>query len=433
MITAVVFLLILIGVNAFFASSEIALISLNDNKIKVMAEEGNKKAKLLVDLLGEPSRFLATIQIGITLAGFLASAFASETFATPLVELMIKYHFPVPEYLLKIITVTIITVLLAYFTLVLGELAPKRIAMNKSESIAFFVVTPLTLLSKITKPFVKFLTVSTNFCVRLFGIDPDSVEDDVTEEEIRLMVDVGEEKGAIDEREKVMINNIFDFGDKMASDVMTHRMEIMGIPSSASAEEIIDMLKKEKYSRIPVYEGNIDNIIGILNTKEVLLLASEEQSQDFQWMDLIRKPIFVPLYKKIDKLLVELQTLKTHMAVVVDEYGGTAGIITMEDLVEEIVGHIFDEHDEEEDAELIQMDEHTYEAKGTISLLDLEQALDMEFPDQEFETLNGFLVNLIGNIPRKGDTTEVQYKELRFRVLDATEKRIERVEITIIG
>ena len=216
MITQIIFLIILIAVNAFFAASEIALISLNDNKIKLMAEAGDKKAVLLIKLLGEPSRFLATIQIGITLAGFLASAFAAESFADPLVGILRGFNIPLSESILKVSTVTVITIVLSYFTLVFGELVPKRVAMKKAEGIAFSVVKPLVILSRVTNPFVKFLTASTNFFVRLFGIDPDSTDDDVTEEEIRMLIDVGEEKGAIDQSEKRMINNIFEFNDKKA-------------------------------------------------------------------------------------------------------------------------------------------------------------------------------------------------------------------------
>ena len=231
MTTKILFLIVLIAVNAFFAASEMALISLNDNKIKHMADKGNKKAKRLMQLLGEPSRFLATIQIGITLAGFLASAFAAESFADPLVITLLGFNLPFSETVLKVATVIGITIILSYFTLVLGELVPKRVAMNKPEKIAFIVVGPLMILSKLTNPFVKFLTASTNFFVRMLGIDPYTNEDDVTEEEIRMLIDVGEEKGAIEAHEKVMINNVFEFNNKTAEEIMTHRMELVAIPS----------------------------------------------------------------------------------------------------------------------------------------------------------------------------------------------------------
>jgi putative hemolysin len=431
MTTQILFLILLIGVNAFFAASEIALISLNDNKIKIMADEKNLKAIQLVKLLSEPSRFLATIQIGITLAGFLASAFAAESFADPLVNIIKAYDLPITDSVLRVLTVTVITIILSYFTLVLGELVPKRVAMKKAESIAFFVVTPLSVLSKVTSPFVKFLTASTNFCVRLFGIDPNSNDDDVTEEEIRMMIDVGEEKGTIHEREKIMINNIFEFNNKTAEDIMTHRMELVGIPHDIGLRKLIDIVKTEQYSRMPVYNESIDNIIGVLYVKDLIPLIVEEAEHDFELDSYIRKPFFVPIQKKIDELFFELQATNIHIAIVIDEYGGTAGIVTVEDLLEEIVGNIFDEYDEEEDKEFKQIDETIFEVKAMISLEELEEHLEVELPVEEYETLNGFLIGLIGNIPSKDEEIEVQFKNLYFRVIEVTDKRIEKVIIEV--
>jgi len=431
LITEILFLFILIAMNAFFAASEIALISLNDNKIKLMAEDGNKKAKQLTKLLGEPSRFLATIQIGITLAGFLASAFAAESFADPLVNILKGLNLPISESLLKVTTVILITIILSYFTLVLGELVPKRVAMKKSEGIAFFIATPLTVLSKVASPFVKLLTASTNFFVRLFGIDPHSIDDDVTEEEIRMMVDVGEEKGAIDEREKIMINNIFEFNNKTAEDIMTHRMELVGIPTNIELRKLISIIKEEQYSRIPVYKESIDNVIGILHVKDLLTLITEDAEKNFKLDSLIRKPFFIPTHKKIDELFIDLQIAKTHIAIVIDEYGGTAGIVTIEDLVEEIVGNIFDEYDEEEDKELKQIDELTFEASGMISLYELEEYLGVELPIEDYETLNGFFISLYGNIPPKGQISEVRFKHMLIQAVEVTDKRIEKAIIHI--
>lgn len=431
MISEVVFLVILIAVNAFFAASEMALISLNDNKIKLMAEEGHKKAIKLVKLLSEPSRFLATIQIGITLAGFLASAFAAESFADPLVAYLSQFDLPFSLAVVKVATVVVITIILSYFTLVLGELVPKRVAMNKAESIAFSAVSVLMILSKITNPFVKLLTASTNFFVRLFGIDPHSIDDDVTEEEIRMMVDVGEEKGAIDEREKIMINNIFEFNNKSAEDIMTHRMEVIAIPSTIDLHKLMRLVKEEQYSRIPVYEDSIDNIIGILYVKDLLKLIGEETQYEFVLKDYFRKPYLVPKQKKIDELFIELQTAKTHIAIVIDEYGGTAGIVTIEDLIEEIVGNIFDEYDEEEDRELKQIDEVTYELSAMIGLDELEEVFDIGLPVDEYDTLNGFLISLYGNLPPKDEVTEIRYAHLLFKVVQLTDKRIEKVIVTL--
>lgn len=431
MITKILFLLILIAVNAFFAASEIALISLNDNKIKLMADEGNKKAKQLVHLLSEPSRFLATIQIGITLAGFLASAFAAESFADPIVNILKNLNVPLSEPLLKVSTVIIITIILSYFTLVLGELVPKRVAMKKSESIAFSVVTSLTILSKITNPFVKLLTGSTNFFVRLFGVDPHSQDDDVTEEEIRMMVDVGEEKGTIEQREKIMINNIFEFNNKTAEDIMTHRMELVGVPISIELPTLIEIIKEEQYSRIPVYKESIDDIIGILYVKDLIPLITEISNDKFKLDSFVRKPLFVPLQKKIDELFIDLQNTKTHIAIVIDEYGGTAGIITIEDLIEEIVGNIFDEYDAEEDEQFKKIDDFTFEISGMIKLNELETLFGIDFPVDDFETLNGFLISLFGNIPPKDQVNEITFKNLKIKTTQVTDKLIEKVIVHI--
>jgi len=307
MFTALLILAVLIVLNAFFAASEIALISLNDNKIKAMAEEGHKKAGLLHKLLSEPSRFLATIQIGITLAGFMASAFAAESFSGGLAESLDSLGIPVSREILETVSVILITMLLSYFTLVLGELVPKRIAMDKSEPIAMFAVVPLTILSKVTSPFVKFLTLSTNVFVKMLGVDPHADKEQVTEEEIRMMVDVGKENGAIDETEKTMINNIFEFDNKSVSDIMTHRKNVVSLPLGTSLREAASRLNEEKFTRVPVYEDNIDNIVGILHVKDLLPFIDGPAPSSFRLDEIIRKPYFVPESKKIDELLRELQ------------------------------------------------------------------------------------------------------------------------------
>lgn len=427
----ILLLILLIALNAFFAATEIALISLNDNKIKQMAEDGNKKAKKLVKLLGEPSRFLATIQIGITLAGFLASAFAAGSFAEPLVNIIRNLGVPIPAAVLTPIVVVLITMILAYFTLVLGELVPKRIAMKKSESIAFSVVGPLIILSKITFPFVKLLTVSTNFFVRLLGVDPNSIDDDVTEEEIRMMVDVGEEKGTIDKQEKFMINNVFEFNNKTAGDIMTHRVELVAVPLETELPELVGIINKEHYTRIPVYDGNVDNIVGVLHVKDLLRLLDDGLADSFDLVENIRKPLYIPILKKTNEIFVEMKLAQTHMAIVLDEYGGTAGIITIEDLLEEIVGNIFDEYDEEGDIELKKIDEDVYEASGLISLSELEGTLGIDLPIDDYDTLNSFLISLFGHLPT-GEVGEViKFGNVEFKVMIATDKRIERVMINI--
>lgn len=427
----ILLLVLLIALNAFFAATEIALISLNDNKIRIMAEEGNKKAGKLLKLLGEPSRFLATIQIGITLAGFLASAFAAGSFAEPLVKAIKDTGIPIPVAVLNPLVVIIITMVLSYFTLVLGELVPKRVAMNKAESISFAVVGPLTILSKATYPFVKLLTISTNFFVRLFGVDPNSLDNDVTEEEIRMMVDVGEEKGAIEKQEKFMINNVFEFNNKTAGDIMTHRVELVAVPLETELKELVEIINREHYTRIPVYDGNVDNIVGILHVKDLLHLLDDGLSSSFSLAEIMRKPLYIPILRKTNEIFLELKQAKTHMAVVLDEYGGTAGIITIEDLLEEIVGNIFDEYDEESDVELKKLEKGLYEASGLIALSELEGTIGMDLPVEDYDTLSSFLIGILGHLPTEEAGQTVNYGRVEFKILIATDKRIERVLIRI--
>ncbi len=429
MLTAIFVLMILIVLNAFFAASEIALISLNDNKIRYMADGGDKKAKLLKNLLSEPSRFLATIQIGITLAGFLASAFASESFADPLVKFLLAAGIPIPEVWLKTAAVFVITLILSYFTLVLGELVPKRLAMKKAESIAMFAAKPLHALSIITAPFVKLLTASTNFFVKLFGVDPHAEEDHVTEEEIRMMVDVGEEKGTIHETEKEMINNIFEFNNKTVSDIMTHRTDIAALSVDASLSSVTSFINSEKYSRIPVYEDSIDNIIGVMHSKYLIqYLTNDNDKANFNLKDMIKQPYFVPASKRTDELFKELQRNKTHLAIIIDEYGGTAGIVTLEDLIEEIVGNIFDEDDDEE-RDMEKIDDNTFVIKGYVSLDVVQEALGVNLPTDDYETLSGFIIGHTGRIPEKGDESTIEFNELVFKIEEVEEKKISKVKV----
>lgn len=425
-------LIILILLNAFFASSEIALISLNDNKIKQMAKEGHKKASLLVHLLGEPSKFLATIQIGITLAGFLASAFASETFAESLMTILAPLNIPLSVSVLKKICVIVITIILSYFTLVFGELVPKRIAMKKAESIAMIVVRPLTILLALTHPFVKFLTFSTNICVRILGMNPNEKDEEITEEEIRLLVDVGEESGVIHEDEKHMINNIFEFNNKTVIEIMTHRTDITAIPDNASYDEVIKCIKEEKFSRIPVYNDNIDNITGIFYSKDLLQFLDENYDKNsFDLSAMVRKPYFVPFSKKTDELFREMKNKNIHIAIILDEYGGTAGLVSLEDLIEEIVGNIFDEDDEiEKEIEII--NENTFIVKGAINLDELRKVINVNFDDQFHDTLGGFLIGKLGRIPNNDEKLSLEFEKHQFKILEIEDKKITKVKISKI-
>lgn len=429
MIFELVVLIVLIMANAFFAASEMALISLNDNKMKLLAEEGNKKAGIVVKLLDEPSKFLATIQIGITLAGFLASAFASESFAGVLATGLYEAGVPVSLSVLQSIAVIVITLLLSYFTLVFGELVPKRFAMQRAEPIAMFAARPLRGLAVITSPFVKLLTLSTNVFVRLLGGDPHANDEEVTEEEIRMMVDVGKEKGTIQETEKIMIDNIFEFDNKKVEDIMTHRTHIQAIPNHVDLEELVRLINKDKFTRYPVYEQTLDNIVGILHVKELIAYIEHCDRDAFRLNEIIRKPFFVPESKRTDLLMHEMQKKKVHMAVVIDEYGGTAGIVTMEDLIEEIVGNIFDEYDEEE-KEITIIDDNTFLMSGMITLDDAEEFLNVDLPIDDYDTLSGFIIGQLGRIPEAHDKSEIEWEGLIFKIEQADRMRILKVKVT---
>ncbi|KAA0547359.1 HlyC/CorC family transporter [Bacillus sp. BGMRC 2118] len=429
----VVILLILIIVNAFFAASEIALISLNDNKIRVMAESGDKKAKMLQQLLSEPSRFLATIQIGITLAGFLASAFAAGSFADPLADTLYEWGIPISRQLLGTISVIAITLILSYFTLVLGELVPKRLALQKAEEISMIAVMPLTILSKITSPFVALLTFSMNVIVRLFGVDPDAEDENITEEEIRMMVDVGKERGTIQETEKVMINNIFEFDNKTVSDIMTHRTNIVGIPIQYTLDETVKIVNEEKYTRFPIYDEHIDKIVGILHSKDLIQFLENCEVNNFSLSNLIRDPYFVLESKRIDDLFRDMQLNNVHMAIAIDEYGGTDGIVTIEDIIEEIVGNIFDEYDDPEldEDEVIELGPNLYVFYGTTNLYVVEDLLKITLPTEDYDTISGFVIGQLGYIPNGDEHPVVEHENILFTVEEMMDKRIMKVRVEV--
>lgn len=412
-------LAILIFVNAFFAAAEIAFISLNDAKIDKQAKEGNKKAKKIRKMLKEPSKFLATIQIGITLAGFLSSAFAADAFASELApKLNSLINLGINTW--NTISIIIITLILSYFSLVFGELVPKRMAMKNPEKIAFGSIGVIRLIHIIASPIVNFLNFSTNSICKLFGIGPQD-EETVTEEEIRMMVDVGEEKGSIDEEEKELINNVFEFNDKIVSDVMIHRTEVYAIDIQSNIEDILSELKEYKYSRIPVYEENIDNIVGVLFIKD--LLAYAYTKKEVKIKKIMRPVYFVSESKPINEFFKEMQRDKQQLAIVLDEYGGTAGIITMEDIIEELVGNIFDEYDDVE-KEYEKIDDNTFLINGSVSIFDLRKILEIDIPEGDYDTLSGYLIELLGRIPQDDEKPVIETEKVTYKIEEYEEKRI---------
>lgn len=417
-------LVVLILLNAFFASAEIAFITLNDAKIEKMAKDGDKKAKQIAKMLKNPSKFLATIQIGITLAGFLSSAFASDAFADKLAPALNNMIPSINIATWRSISIILITLILSYFTLVFGELVPKRLGMKYHEKIAFSTIKIIKALSVITALFVKLLTLSTNIVSKIFGVS-ESEEETVTEEEIRMMIDVGEEKGSIKEEEKELINNVFEFNDKTVSEIMTHRKDIFALELSDNIVERLDELDEYKYSRIPVYDETIDEIKGIIYIKD--LLKQIAINKDIKIKDIMRDAYFVSENKLINELFKDLQKNKKQLAIVLDEYGGTAGIVSMEDILEELVGNIFDEYDEiENDYEKI--DENTYIIAGHVSITDLKKILDVEIPEGEYDTLSGYLTELLGRIPEDGEKPVLETNEVTYKIEDYEDKRIKLVK-----
>jgi putative hemolysin len=424
---------VLVLINAFFAASEMAVISLNKTKMNYLANDGNKKAKLLVKLLEEPSKFLATIQVGITMAGFLASASAavsiSEHVAKAISSLGISFITAASDE----ISLVLVTIILSYITLVLGELLPKRVAMQNAEGIAMFAVKPIIFVSKVALPFIKVLTASTNFFARILNIKSDKTEEEVTEEEIRMMIDVGEENGVLNETEKEMIDGIFEFDNTLAKEIMTPRTNVFSININTPIEELIDVVLEEQYSRIPVYEEETDNIIGILFMKDIFAELRKNETKNIDIRELLRPVHFVPETKNIDILFRELQKNKNHMAILIDEYGGFSGIVTIEDLIEEVMGNIFDEYDEDyESSEYIQkIDSNTYIVNGMVSIDEINETLEVELPSEHYDTIGGLVIDLLGSIPKEDEENIVEYENLIFKVEKVNEKRIELVKICL--
>ena len=425
MITQIIVLIILIGLNAFFAASEIAYIALNDAKIEKQAKEGNKKAQQIQKMLETPSKFLSTIQIGITLAGFLSSAFASDAFASKLAPIL-NNAIPIGIGAWQNISIIIITIILSFFTIVFGELVPKRLAMKHYEKIAFATIGVIKTISVITAPFVKLLSVTTNAISKIFGVG-ENEEEIVTEEEIKMMVDQGKEDGTIQEDEKEYINNVFEFNDIVASEIMTHRTDIFAVDINTSAAELLEEIIKDdcKHSRIPVYDETIDEIKGILYVKDIIKNITKKT---FKIKNIMKEAYFVSQNKLINEIFKELQKSKKQMAIVIDEYGGTAGLITMEDILEEIVGDIYDEYDDIEE-EYEKIDDKTYIVSGKMPIYDVNKLLNSNIPEGDYDTLSGYLQEELGRIPTEEELPVIETKELTFKIEEYEDKRIVKVKI----
>ena len=406
---------ILIALNAIFASAEIAVLGISDAKLEKMADDGNRRAKRLFKLTREPAKFLATIQVAITLSGFLGSAFAADNFSEPLVEWLISLGVNIPRQTLDAISVVVITLILSYITLVFGELVPKRIAMKKSESIALGISGLVSGIAVIFRPIVALLSVSTNLVLRLIGIDPNPDEEEVTEEEIRMMVDAGSEKGTIEDTEREIIQNVFEFNDTVASEIAIHRTDVVLLLTDDTDEEWHKTIFESAHTLFPVCDGSPDNVIGILNSKLYFRLADKSRGSVME--NCVSPAYFVPETIKADVLFRDLKKNTNKIAVVMDEYGGMVGIVTMNDILEVLVGELSDETDPEnsDDPYTEYLEDGIWQIFGNIDLAELQEDTGIEFSTEEYDTLSGLVFDKLGRIPDDGN--EVIEMELENAII----------------
>lgn len=420
--------LILILVNAFFAATEIAVISLNEKKVKAKAEDGDRKAVKMLKMIEEPTRFLSTIQIGITLAGFLGSAFAADNFAERLSDFAIRV-FGISEAksgVVNSVSVVVITIILSYFTLVLGELVPKRMAMKHKEKLSEVCCGFISFLASVLRPIIWFLTVSTNGVLRIFGIDPHEKDEAVSEEDIVLMLDAGVDEGTINEDDIEYIKNVFKLDKMTAEDVMTPRKSIISIDNDTTDEEILKIIEEEGYSRMPVMDDENEKIIGIFYVRDYLL---KRTNKNFKRKSVIQEPIFVPESMHLDVLFKDMQKERFHLAVVVNEYGEVSGIVTMEDILEELVGEIWDELDEEVQ-QFTMVDDNNYVVMTNVLVEEFKEYFDLENDiETEATTINGLITEIADSIPEIGYTFDLQ--NLTITVTKANDFMTEEIAVRV--
>lgn len=421
---------VLIALNAVFACAEIAVLSINEVKLERLAEQGDKRARRLMKLTREPARFLSTIQVAITLSGFLGSAFAAENFSDPLVDWLLALGVPIPRATLDTLALILITLILSYFTLVFGELVPKRVAMKRAEALGLSISGLVSGISVLFKPVVWFLSVSTDTVLRLMGIDPNDTEEQVSEEEIRMMVDAGSEKGAIDEQEKEFIDNVFEFDDLTAEEIATHRTDVIILWKEDAVEQWDVTIHESRHTLYPVCEESPDNVVGVLNAKDYFRLRDKTRENV---MELVRPAFFVPETIKADVLFRKMKKTRNNIAVVLDEYGGMEGIITLNDLVERLVGDLGEDTPEEEAAEphIEQLSENTWAIIGNVDLYDIEQALDVDIGLEEVDTFTGLVFNELDMVPGDGEQNiELDFKGLHIRITRVEDHQIVYAEVT---
>ena len=426
------FQVVLIGLNAIFASAEIAVLSINEAKLERMANEGNVKAKRLFKLIREPAKFLATIQVAITLSGFLGSAFAADNFSEPLVDWVLSLGVNLPVATLDAIAVVVITLILSYFTLIFGELVPKRLAMKKSESIAMGISGIISGIAVVFRPIVWFLSVSTNLVLRLLGIDPDEAEDEVSEEEIRMMVDMGSEKGAIDTQEKEFIQNVFEFNDITAGEIAIHRTDVTMLWMEDPVDTWETTIFEQRHTLYPVCDGSADNVIGVLNAKDYFPL--KDKTKENIIATAVHPAFFVPETIKADVLFRNMKKSRNSMAVVLDEYSGMVGIVTMQDLVEELVGDLNDDIPNQDDPEpyIEKVDDNNWKIYGNVALELLEEATGLELATEDYDTFTGMVFDALGAVPADGEQKiSLELENIVIHIQKIEAHQIENATVTV--
>lgn len=418
---------ILTMINAFFAASEMAIVSVNKNKISKLAQEGNKNAQLVETLVEQPTGFLSTIQIAITLSGFFNSASAATGISSVFASVLENLGIPSAQS----IAVAVITIAISFVTLIFGELVPKRLAITKAESFALFSAPIINIIAKIVSPIVKLLSFITTLILKLFKVKDENVEELLSREDIRLILKNSQLQGVLDEDEKEMLDGVLDFDEVVCSEIMTPRTQVFAINISDEAQKYVEVMMQLYYSRIPVYEGSIDNIIGILYLKDFFHEAYKEGFLNVDIRKILRKPFFVPESKKVDDLFKEMQKMQQHISVIVDEYGGFAGIITIEDLIEEVMGDIDDEYDDPLST-IKRLKEHLYEASGSLSVDLLNETFALTICDDQYDTLAGFLMRQLDRVLEDGEKSKVEYENLIFHIEEVKNHRIERVIIQVL-
>ena len=432
MLGQIILQILLIALNAVFACAEIAVIQANPTKIDKMADEGNGKARKLQKLTEEPARFLATIQVAITLSGFIGAAFAADNFADKLVQLANNAGLEEYAEILKPVAVVLVTLILSFVTLVFGELVPKRAAMKNPEKLALSMAGGISTIQKIFSPLVWLLNISTNGVLRLMGINPEDEEEAVTEEEILMMSDAGAEKGTIDEDDNRIIKNIFEFDDLTAEQVCTHRTDVVMLWAEDSVETWENTIHRTRHSLFPICGESVDNIIGILNAKDYFRL--EDKSRENIMKNAVREPYFVHETMKADVLFAQMKKRGAHhFAVVVDEYGGMTGIITVTDLVEELVGEFDDDEMNTPESVLKSIGENRWIVPGITDLEEVNEELDINLPSDDYDTFGGYVIAGLGEIPKDGLTAELECDGLHIEVLKIYHHRVEICRVTKIN